>query len=68
MRPFNDPALLTSDERRSEVANILAASVLRLRLRAALPEPTCPDLPPTEETRGSCLEVSDETVLSVHHG
>lgn len=68
MRPIDDPSHLTPDERRSEVASILAAGVLRLRARAALPEAACPDLPPDEETRGSCLEVLDETVLSVHHG
>ncbi len=68
MRPIDDPSFLTPEERRSEVASIFAAGVLRLRARAALPAPTCPDLPSTEETRGSCLEVSDETVLSVHHG
>lgn len=36
MRPFDD-SLLTPDERRSEVASILAAGVLRLSARAALP-------------------------------
>ena len=68
MRPIDDPSFLTPDERRSEVAGILAAGVLRLRARAALPEVAAVELPPDEETGGSCLELSDETVLSVHHG
>ncbi|MGD9634298.1 MAG: RHS repeat-associated core domain-containing protein [Pirellulales bacterium] len=63
MRPIDDPSFLTPEGRRSEVASILAAGILRLRARAALPESACPDLPPDEETRGSCLEVSDETGL-----
>ena len=69
MRPFDD-SLLTPDERRAEVASILAAGVLRLSARAALPG-NAPELPATEnqaESTSSCLEVSDETVLSVHNG
>jgi len=68
MRPFDD-SLLTSDERRSEVASILAASVLRLAARAMLPgdapELSAPEIP--AESASSCLEVSAETVLSVNH-
>jgi len=37
MRPIDDPSYLTPDERLSEVASILAAGVLRLRARSALP-------------------------------
>ena len=37
MRPFDD-SLLTPDERRAEVASILAAGILRLSARAALPD------------------------------
>jgi hypothetical protein len=70
MRPFDDPSTLTPDERRAEVANILAAGVLRLSARAALPgdapERSAPENP--AESASSCLEVSDETVLSVHNG
>lgn len=43
MRPSDD-SLLTPDERRSEVASILAAGVLRLSARAALPG-DAPELP-----------------------
>ena len=69
MRPFEDSSL-TPDERRSEVASILAAGVLRLSARAALPG-DAPELPISEnpaESDSSCLEVSHETVLSVHNG
>jgi hypothetical protein len=37
MRPIDDPSFLTPDERLSEVASILAAGVLRLHARAAIP-------------------------------
>jgi hypothetical protein len=70
MRPDLDPSLLTLDERRREVAAILAAGLLRLRARAALPTdpgqvPGPENLP---ETGPDCLEVPAETVLSVHTG
>lgn len=67
MRSFNDPSSLTPDERLSEVACILAAGVLRLHARAAL---SC-DSPGPEKSQNSAppgLELSDETVLSVHCG
>jgi hypothetical protein len=56
MRPHDDPARMTADERLREVAAILAAGLLRLRSRAALPaDPGCaripltlPPLPPGE--------------------
>ncbi|MGE0769287.1 MAG: hypothetical protein AB7L90_22825 [Hyphomicrobiaceae bacterium] len=66
MRPINDPSFLTPDERRSEVASILAAGVLRLHARAALPGDPAPEKPPESGLSG--LEVPDETVLSVHNG
>lgn len=60
MRPFDDPAELTSDERLSEVAGILAAGILRLHIRAALSpdlaEHSDPQILP--EFRQDCLEVS----------
>ena len=67
MRPMDDPSFLTPDERLSEVASILAAAVLRLRVRAALPgdEPG-PENPP--DSWPTCLEVPVNTVLSVHTG
>jgi len=55
MSPDETPA----DERLHEVGRILAAGILRLRARAALPTPEEPD-----ESRPNCLEVRSETVLS----
>lgn len=67
MRSFDDPAAMTPDERLSEVASIFAAGILRLHARAAL---SCgnsrPEEPQNSATPG--LELSDETVLSVHCG
>lgn len=69
MRPHDDPAAMTADERLREVARILAAGILRLRSRAALPDPGKHSGPknPLESGPG-CLEVPAETVLSVHTG
>ncbi len=67
MRSFSDPASMTPDERLSEVANFFAAGVLRLHGRAAL---SC-DNPEPEKSQNSAtpgLELSGETVLSVHCG
>jgi hypothetical protein len=69
MRPIDD-TLLTPDERRAEVASILAAGVLQLCARS-LPRTapavhSGPENP--AESAASCLEVPDETVLSVHNG
>jgi len=61
-----DAAPLTSDERLREVASILAAGVLRLRQRAALPTDDAKKKP--VELPAAGLEVSGETVLSVHTG
>jgi hypothetical protein len=81
MRPHDDPAAQTCDERLRELASILAAGVLRLRCRAALPADPLTFHPlPKGEGRGEGgpknlpesgqdrLEVSAETVLSVHTG
>jgi hypothetical protein len=61
---------MTADQRRREVARILAAGVLRLHARAALPPDqdgvSGPENP--AESSQDCLEVSLETVLSVHTG
>jgi hypothetical protein len=83
MRPIDDPFSLAPDERFSEIAAILAGGVLRLHARAALSgddvrrnegdspifverksgqSPESPDFSPAG------LEVSEETVLSVHCG
>lgn len=69
MRPIDDP-LLTPDERRAEVASIMAAGILRLRART-LPASDATGHSASEnpeESASSCLEVPDETVLSVHNG
>lgn len=67
MRTFDDPSFLTPDERLSEVAAILAGGVLRLYSRSAL---SCDDPGPEKSPNSgpAGLEVSDETVLSVHSG
>jgi hypothetical protein len=67
MRSFDDPVLLTPDQRLAEVADILAAGVVRLRARMAIPS----EIPPTEISPSSPeirLEVPRETVLTVHSG
>lgn len=61
-----DAALLTRDERLREVATVFSVGLLRLRGRARLSlniSEKNPIKPPA-----SCLEVSDETVLSVPTG
>ena len=70
MRPFEDPDLLTPDQRLSEVAGILATGILRLHSRAALTDGESEDPAPksVEDSASSCLELSAETVLSVHNG
>ncbi len=66
MRP-DDPSLLTPDERRSELARIFAAGVLRLHARAALDgDIPFPEISP--DSAAERLEVPGETVLSVIHG
>jgi len=65
MRPIDDPSILTPDERLSEVAGILAAGVLRLRAGAALPADDSGQKNPPE-SGPTCLEVPNETMLSVH--
>ncbi|HEV7280503.1 MAG TPA: hypothetical protein VGN57_09870 [Pirellulaceae bacterium] len=67
MRSADDPASLSPDERLAELADILAAGVLRLRHQAL---PDVPTTPP--ECSGGVvtspprpLEVVSETVLSV---
>jgi hypothetical protein len=62
----HDPDLPTPEQRRRDIAAILAAGILRLRARAAL-APTF-DLGKTENSAPNCLEVSGQTVLSGHQG
>ena len=70
MRSIDDPAHLTPDQRLAEVASILAVGVLRLHMRAAIPE-DAGQIPARENLRKSVspgLEVPGETVLTVHNG
>jgi hypothetical protein len=67
MRPIDDPSSMTPDERFSEVAAILAGGVLRLHARAAL-SGTNPATRESPDFSPAGLEVSEETVLSVHCG
>jgi hypothetical protein len=64
----NDTEVLTPDQRRGEVARLLAVGVLRLHSRAALAgaegEPYGPKNLPDSD--GNCLEVPTQIVLSVH--
>jgi hypothetical protein len=70
MRPHDDPAAMTADERLREVAAILAAGILRLRSRAALPADPGKHSGPKNHLKSGPdrLELPDETVLSVHTG
>jgi hypothetical protein len=61
-----EPAALTPDQRLREVAALLARGLLRLRDRRLLPDPSTPEYLP--ESVSNCLELSGETVLSVHTG
>lgn len=61
MRPFDD-FTDPPDARRTELALIFAAAILRLRTRAALVEEL------ESYSVSTCLEVPHETVLSGHHG
>jgi hypothetical protein len=65
----DDTDPLTPDERRRAVARVLAAAVLRLRGRAALPAPPAPPAAKIlTESGPNCLEVPGETRLSVPPG
>jgi hypothetical protein len=67
MRLHDDSPPLNADQQIREVAGILAAGILRLRARAALPGQLSGgnNLP---ESSDNCLDVPVETVLSVHSG
>lgn len=62
-----DPANLTSSERLTEVAAILAAGIIRLRRRAALSAPAAePQIPPESGQNG--LDVGAEFRLHGQRG
>lgn len=67
MMSRREPATLAPDERFREIAAILAAGVRRLRDRAALHVDQSNPKNPSEASK-TPLEVSPETVLSVHDG
>lgn len=62
-----DPAKMTPEQRVEEVAAILAAGVLRLRARAALPPPAAPSEIPSDSGRNG-LDDAPETRLHGPHG
>jgi hypothetical protein len=70
MQSNDKPASVTANQRRREIARILVAGILRLHARTALPsdpgETSCPKNP--AQCGQDCLELSRETVLSVHTG
>lgn len=70
MRPFDDSVSMTPEERRAAIAQILAAGILRLHTRAALPAASVSsrDTKNTENPGSPRLEVPAGTVLSVHNG
>lgn len=66
----DDIEMLTDADRLREVAGLLAAGVLRLRSRAALPfeSASSDELKNLPKSSPNCLELSPETRLSGHHG
>jgi hypothetical protein len=63
----NDSPSATAQERLCEIASIFAAGILRLHARAAL-TPANPIPQISSDSGPNCLELSPETVLSVHTG
>jgi hypothetical protein len=65
--PLDDPPLLSPEDRRREVARILARGLRRLCRRAPSDHVSPPLAGPKNlsECRSNCLEVAPETVLSV---
>jgi hypothetical protein len=70
MRFDDDPASLSPDERRTAIARILAAGVLRLLDRPAQAATLAGQPAPEnlDEVTRDCLELPGETVLSVQDG
>jgi len=62
------PADMTPEQRRHELARILAQGVLRLRQRRRLIGQAAAPPTTTPESSAGRLEVLGETVLSVHTG
>jgi hypothetical protein len=57
------PSSLSAPARRSEIAAILAAGIVRMKSRVAIPDSEIANDP--ELLPAACLEVSSESVLSV---
>ena len=57
------PSSLSGPVRRSEIAEILAAGIVRMKSRVAIPDSEIANDPEVLST--PCLEVSSESVLSV---
>jgi len=57
------PSSLSAPARRSQIAAILAAGIVRMNSRVAIPDSEIADVPPGMPA--ACLEVSSESVLSV---
>jgi hypothetical protein len=57
------PSSLSAPARRSEIAAILAAGIVRMKSRVAIPNSEFDDDP--AELPAACLELSPESVLSV---
>ena len=72
MRPDLDPDQLTPDERRQELAELLARGITRLRDRAALltspPTSATQNLPDSEPIRDSGVALAPESWLHVTTG
>jgi hypothetical protein len=69
MRPLHPPSELSPEQRRREIAGILAAGVLRLRrLLLLVGEPAESSRKTSSESASESLEVSGETVLSDESG
>ena len=70
MRPFDDSLFLTPEQRFQQIAGLLARGLLRLQSRPAgspsSGEHPSPKNPPDSGPGG--LELSPQTVLSVHKG
>lgn len=58
----DDPVVMTSNERRTELAAIFAAVILRQRYRLIAHQQE------SSATDTTCLELPSETVLSDHDG
>ena len=65
-RPESPPSELTPDQRRRELAAILARGLRRLRDRAALSSEPASTIPP--EASFSTLEAVSDKSLTVHAG